>query len=67
MNQKMGLAGGIASSKSIFESEFTYVDEPVMIAGNVPIMNNMCDDFSIPSIPLIYAESQKFDQCQSRF
>ena len=27
MNQKMGLAGGNSSSKSIFESEFSYVDK----------------------------------------
>ena len=62
MNQKMGMAGGLSSSKSILDTSTSFVVNSVA-AGTVPIINNpaldsLFYDFPISTNPLYYEQSQ---------
>ena len=62
MNQKMGMAGGLSSSKSILDSSTSFVVNSVD-AGTVPIINksaldSLFYDFPISTNPLYYEQSQ---------
>ena len=64
MNQKMGMAGGLSSSKSILDTSTSFVVNSVA-AGTVPIINNpaldsLFYDFPISTNPLYYEQSQRY-------
>jgi hypothetical protein len=66
MNQKMGMAGGLSSSKSIFDSSTSIVINSVD-AGTVPIINNpaldsLFYDFSIPANPFFMSNHNNLCQ-----